>query len=142
MVDPCGQVHNRITFDDEAIGGPGYLVIPMDIQPSFADLLQLQSVSRIMPNGQQFTDSDEEILVAYEHHVALHGTPAITAPMEVSNGNVCVQESIAHGNQQLTESDEELLQAYDIYTALQRIPANIISLEDFDMNEYAPEGSS
>ena len=62
--------------------------------------------------------------------------------MEVSHRNDCVQELTTHGNQQLTESDEELLQAYDIYTALQRNPANIISLEDFDMNEYAPEGST
>ena len=79
MVDPCGQMHNRITFDDEAIGGPGYPVIPMDIQPSLVDLLQLHSVSRIMPSGQQFTDSDEEILAAYEHHVALQGPPVIAA---------------------------------------------------------------
>ena len=85
--------------------------------------------------------SDEEILVAYEHRVALHGTPAITAPMEVSHRNDCVQELITHGNQQLTKSDEELLQAYDIYTALQKNPANSISLEDFVRNEYPLEGS-
>ena len=76
MVEPGRQVHSRITIDDEAIGGAGYLVIPMAIQPSLVDLPdQLRSVPRIMSNGQQFTDSDEEILVAYEHHVALHGTP-------------------------------------------------------------------
>ena len=138
MVDPGRQVHSRITIGDEAIGGVGYPVIPVDIQPSLVDLPdQLRFVPRIMSNGQQFTDSDEEILVAYEHHVALHGIPAITAPMEVSNRNVCVQKLITHGNQQLTESDEELLQANDIYTALQGIPANIISFEDFYMNEYA-----
>ena len=143
MVDPGRQVHSRITIGDEAICGAGYQVIPMDIQPSLVDLPdQLRFVPRIMSNGQQFTDSDEEILVAYEHHVALQGTPAITAPMEVSHRNDCVQELTTHGNQQLTESDEELLQAYDIYTAPQRNPANIVSLEDFDMNEYAPEGSN
>ena len=82
MVDPGRQVHSRITIDDEAIGGAGYPVIPMDIQPSLVDLPQLHFVSRIMPNGQQFTDSDEEIMAAYEHHVALQGTPVITAPQE------------------------------------------------------------
>ena len=45
MVDPGRQVHSRITIDDEAIGGAGYLVIPADIQPSLVDLPdQLQSV--------------------------------------------------------------------------------------------------
>ena len=114
MGDSCGQVHSRITFDDEAIGGAGYPVIPVDIQLSLVDLTdKLRFVPKIMSNGQQFTDSDEEILVAYEHHVALQGTPEITAPMEASYRNGFAQELITHGNQQLTESDEELLQAYD-----------------------------
>ena len=38
MVDPGGQVHRRIITDDEAIGGAGYPVIPMDIQQSLVDL--------------------------------------------------------------------------------------------------------
>ena len=80
MVDPCGQVHSRITFDDEAIGGAGYQVIPVDIQPSLVDLLQLHSVSRIIVNGQQFTDSDEEILAAYEHHVTVQWHPRDYGP--------------------------------------------------------------
>ena len=101
MVDPCGQVHNRITFDDEAIGGPGYPVIPVDIQPSLVDVPLLHSVSRIMPNGQQFTDSDEEILAAYEHHVSLQVTSVIEAPTVVLHRNDGVQALNMHGNQQL-----------------------------------------
>ena len=81
MVDPGRQVHSRITIGDDAIGGAGYPVIPMDIQPSFFDLPdQLRFVPRILSNGKQFTDSDEEILVAYEHHVALHGNPRDYGP--------------------------------------------------------------
>ena len=110
----------------------------MDIQPSLVDVPQLHSVPRIMPNGKQFTDSDEEILAAYEHHVALQVTPAIEAPTEVSHRNDGVQALTTHGIQQLTESDEELLQAYDIFIALRKIQAVSISLEDFVRNEYAP----
>ena len=94
-----------------------------------------------MPNCQQFTNSDEEILAAYEHHVALQVSPAIEAPTEVSHRNDGVQSLSTHGIQQLTESDEELLQAYDAIIALQKTQADSISLEDFVRNEYPPEGS-
>ena len=105
MGDSCGQGHSRIRFDDQAVGVPGFLVISMDIQPSLVDVPQLHSVPRIMPNGQQFTDSDEEILAAYEHHVALQVTPVIEAPTEVLHRNDGAQALTMQDNKQLTESD-------------------------------------
>ena len=106
MGDSCGQGRSRIRFDDQAFRGPGFPVIPVDIQPSLVDVPQLHSVPRIMPNGQQFTDSDEEILAAYEHHVALQVTSVIEAPTEVLHRNDGAQALIMQDNQQLTKSDE------------------------------------
>ena len=51
MGDYDGQGHGRIKVDDQACGLPGFLVIPMDIQPSFAVVPQLHPVPRFMPNG-------------------------------------------------------------------------------------------
>ena len=137
MGDSDGQGQGRIKVDDQAFGRPGFPVIPLDIQPSVVAVPQLLSVPRFMPNGQQFTDSDEEILAAYEHHAALQVTPVMDPPTKDSDGINGVQAATMH-NQPLTESDEELLQAYDAFTALQKIQADSISLEDFVRNEYAP----
>ena len=55
-----------------------------------------------MPDGQLLTESDEEILAAYEHHVSLQVTSGIEAPSEVLRRNDGVQALSMHGNQQLT----------------------------------------
>ena len=141
MGDHDGQGHGRSKVDDQACGLPGCPVIPVDIQPSFAVVPQLHPVPRFMPNGQQFTDSDEEILAAYEHHAALQVTPVMESPTEGSDRINGVQATTLH-NQLLTESDEELLQACDTFTALQKSQADSISLDDFVRNEYATEGAS
>ena len=119
MGDYDGRGHGRVKVDYQACGGPGFLVIPLDIQPSFVAVPQLHPVPRFMPNGQQFMDSDEEILAAYEHHAALQVTPVMESPTKDSDGINGVQAATMH-NQLLTESDEELLQACHTFNALQK----------------------
>ena len=140
MGDHDGQRYDRSKDDDQACGLPCCMVIPLDIQPSFAVVPQLHTVPRFMPDGQLLTESDEEILAAYGHSAASHVTSVVDSP----NGpdkNKDVLATTTH-NQFLTESDEELLQACHSFTALQRSQVDSLSLDDFVMNGHAIEGVS
>ena len=87
MGDHDVQGHGRSKVDDQACGLPGCPVIPVDIQPSFAVAPHLHPVPRFMPDGQQFTESDEEILAAYEHLAALHVTSVVESPKGQDKSN-------------------------------------------------------
>ena len=138
MGDHDGQGHGRSKVDDQACGFHGFPVIPVDIQPSFAVVPQLHPVPRFMPDGQQFTESDEEILAAYEHLAALHVTSVVESPKGPDKSKDALATT-TH-NQLLTESDEELLQACHTFTALQKSQVDSLSLDDFVRNVHATEG--
>ena len=140
MGDHDGQGYDRSKVDDQACGLPCCMVIPMDIQPSFAVVPQLHTVPRFMPDGQLLTESDEEILAAYEHFAASHVTSVVESP-KGPDKNKDVLATTTH-NQSLTESDEELLQACHSFTALQKSQVDSLSLDDFVRNVHATEGVS